>query len=133
MSFQPSPSALWWIKNKRYFLYFLREISGVIAGLYVFFIAIFIPFSGYLFKFPYSAPSPIFEKIFQYSTPVVFVFTLIHSISWLLIMEKLAPQRFIDTPLRRALLTIGVFSAWIFLSVFLFYFFIELQPLPLLE
>lgn len=68
---QQKPNHLWWTKNPRYFIYFLREFSGVLIAFYIL---------GILY-FGQSS----------WLTWIGLTGAIIHTLTWLYVMPRLLP------------------------------------------
>lgn len=87
----------WWTKNPRYFLYFLREFSGVLIALYLVGMTFF--------------PHPYFHYL-------GLIGSLIHSVTWLSVMPQLL--RWKPSKLQKNVIHILLLSAWLIISYLIF-------------
>lgn len=95
----------WFLKNPRYFIYFLREFTGVIISLY---------FLAQLFGTTTAL------------TPLVFAAAMLHSLTWFWVTTKIMPLP--DKFAVRIAAFIGLLGAWAAASYLIFYFFYEATP-----
>ena len=78
---QSKLSPFWWTRNSRYFIYFLRELSGPVLALYaVIFIIWWIFDPAMIFTF---------NGAFQVLSWVALVFALIHALTWFWVTSKI--------------------------------------------
>lgn len=96
MSFPPHISRLWWLKNIRYFIYFVREFSGVVIAGYMFYLMyLMIRLKFGLYKegeIPMVNPFHYFGSFVPISF-VAFIFALFHALTWLYVMAKITPVK----------------------------------------
>lgn len=82
---------MWWTGNIRYFLYFVREVAGIVIGICAF---IFITATLNLFVASFSDDKQTGFFIFavmQYTTYVAFAAAIIHTLTWLHAMPRIMP------------------------------------------
>lgn len=111
--FSQKTASGWFLKNPRYFIYFLREFTGVIISLY-FLAQLFGTASWWTLNFTAAL------------TPLVFAAAILHSITWFWVTTKIMPLPD-KLPLRIAAF-IGLLGAWAAASYLIFYFFYETTP-----
>ena len=128
MTFTPKFSPLWWTRNLRYFIYFLRESTGVFIALYL------LVYVGKL-THTWSDPGPISQsilwnvstKLLPWLSPIALAAAIFHTITWFWVTVKISP-----IPLPRWLQIIGflgLISAWLTISYFLLGNFYGVHPL----
>lgn len=96
-------SPLWWTQNIRYFIYFIRELSGVIIAFAVMYF-IFLPLRKY--------------AIDTIVYPIWFYASVIHSLTWFWAMTKLAP--FPPSLENRIILYMLILTTWAGISIIVF-------------
>lgn len=109
MNFQQKPSPVWWIGNIRYFVYFLRELTGVIIAFYMI----------YFLLCALADPTLAFTAGNTFATIswISFGAAVFHSITWLGVAVKISPVK-LNKPLQ-ALAFLALIGAWGGVSYFL--------------
>lgn len=107
--YEQKTSPLWWTANIRYFIYFLREFTGVLIAFYtVFFLA----------KAAFD-PELTFVKnpSFQIVSWIGLAAAVFHTTTWFWVTVKISP-----IPLKKPMQTlafIALIALWVVLSYFL--------------
>ena len=113
MNFEPTPSPLWWTKNPRYLIYFLRELTGPVIALYaLWFLGGAMADQTLAFTHGTS---------FRFMSGVGLFASIFHTLTWFWVTVKIAP-----VPLPRALQMLGflgLIAVWLGASFFLLHFF----------
>lgn len=120
---RPMP-ATWWLRNRKYFLFMMRELSSVFVALFVLL---------YLYEFFLLSKGPVVHGEFQRSLrsggfiafyAVALLFAVYHSCTWFKLTAKIQVVRLGRWTAPRALVTAGAFLGWIVLSAAVVYFFV---------
>lgn len=123
---RPIP-ATWWLRNRRYFMFMVRELTSVFVALFVLL---------YLYEFFLITKGEEVHRLFQQSlrsTPfiafyiIVFIFALYHSITWLGLVPKIQIVRLGRWTVPPALVAFGAYAAWIAASAVIVYLFLYLK------
>ncbi len=99
MTLEHSLSRLWWTKNIRYFVYFVREFSGVVIALYTLYLLYMmatrdvVSITGTASTIASIELNFINSRLFHALTGIALMASLFHSISWFYVMAKLTPVR----------------------------------------
>ncbi len=108
---RPMP-ATWWLRNRKYFLFMMRELSSVFIALFVLL---------YLYEFFLLSKGPLVYGAFQKSLRsggfiafyvVALVFAVYHSCTWFKLTAKIQVVRLGRWTVPRALVTAGAFVGW---------------------
>jgi fumarate reductase subunit C len=111
-------SRTWWTKNIRYFLYFIREFSGVLIALFtISFIAIVsIDQIGTKFNLQNLQISGFLKSIpFQIIEYLGLAGAVIHTLTWLSVMPKISPIKLPETQQKIAYL--ALIAVWLGISL----------------
>lgn len=121
----PSKSPTWWLRNFKYFLFMMREMSSVIIAL---FLLLYLYELFLLSKGP--EPHGAFQELLR--TPwfilfyvVAFVFALYHSITWFGAVGRIQVVRMRALTIPSALVTTSAFLGWVVVSVIIGDFFLR--------
>ena len=115
-SYVPTRPATWWLRNLKYFLFMVRELSSV-------FIAAFVLL--YLYEFFLLSKGASVHAAFQQSllTPVFLVFYVValafavyHSITWFGVVGRIQVVKIGSLKVPPALVTASAFLGWIVIS-----------------
>jgi fumarate reductase subunit C len=121
----PSRPATWWLRNPKYFLFMMRELSSV-------FIAAFLLL--YLYEFFLLSKGSTVHETFQLSLRsagfivfyvVALAFALYHTITWFGVMGRIQVVRLGKIKVPPALVTAGAFAGWVVVSAVIGYFFFK--------
>jgi fumarate reductase subunit C len=74
-------SSFWWFANIRYFVYFLRELTGPVIAFYVIYFLV-----SWLFDVTLNF---VGTELFNILTWITLVFAIIHTVTWLFVTGKL--------------------------------------------
>lgn len=83
-TYRPKMSALWWTRNRRYALYFFRELTGLVMAIWLFVLLwafLRLPGGGYA-----EARAFLASPAFTLFSAVVLGFSLLHSVTWFLLV-----------------------------------------------
>jgi fumarate reductase subunit C len=112
----PSRPHTWWLRNFKYFLFMMREISSAVIGLFLllYLYEIFLLSRGPEAHggFQELLRSPGFVLFYV----VAFIFALYHSITWFGAVGKIQVVRVGAWKVPPALVTAGAFVGWIVVS-----------------
>ena len=120
---RPMP-ATWWLRNRKYFLFMMRELSSVFVALFVLL---------YFYEFSLLSKGQVVYEAFQKSLRsggfiafyiVALLFAVYHSCTWFNLTSKIQVVRLGRWTAPRALVTAGAFLGWIVISVAVAYFFV---------
>lgn len=108
----------WWLKNRRYFLYMVRELTAVFAALWV---------VWFLIQLPQMAGSPEMRELWRTSTLrspgwvlfslVSLGFVLYHSWTWFNLAGAIICVKLGKRPIPGSLIISGMFIAWFLASL----------------
>ena len=91
---EQKPGPLWWTKNIRYLTYFIREINGILLGLFAFAWIILLIAVSFIWKNAWNSNMQ-FIAITNFLIPFLIWATLIssiiHTLTWLSAMPKILP------------------------------------------
>ncbi len=124
--YYPKMPAMWWLKQRSYFLFMIRELSSVFIGLFlvVFLIQIYQLGEGqesYMaFVQKLRSPGWIIFHI------VALLFALFHSITWFKSSSVVLQLKLGGREFSRGLVTWLHIGAWFVISVIIFWLFIVL-------
>ena len=116
----------WWLHNRRYFLFMIRESTSVFIALFVLL---------YLYQLFLISKGAEVHNLFQESlrsVPVVVLyaivlpFALYHSITWLGLMSKIQIVRVGRLTVPPFLVGLGAYLSWIVASAVIAYLFLTL-------
>ena len=102
----------WWLKNQRYFLYMIRELTAVFAALWVVWFLGLIPMMGSGRGFQGvigSMPLVVFNL-------VCLAFVLYHVATWFSLMGTVIYQRLGKTVISGASVTVPIVIVWFVVS-----------------
>jgi fumarate reductase subunit C len=85
------PSALWWTGNIRYFIYFVREVAGIILGLTTFVMLASAIAMLFLGSGGHRTGFFIMMDLVEYFIYILFGASIIHTITWLHAMPRIMP------------------------------------------
>jgi fumarate reductase subunit C len=116
-------TATWWLRNRRYFLFMMRELSSVFVALFALL---------YLYEFFLLSKGPAVHGAFQQSLrsgkfiafyAVALLFAVYHTCTWFGVMGRIQVVRLGKVQVPPALVTAGAFAGWIAASALVGYFF----------
>ena len=119
---RPIP-ATWWLSNRRYFLFMIRELTSVFVALFVL---------VYLYQVFLLTKGPEVYGLFQKSLRsgpfiasyvVVLLFSLYHSITWLGLVPKIQIVRLGRLTVPPPLVALCAYAAWVVASAAIAYLF----------
>ena len=123
--YKPEKSPTWWLRNAKYFLFMMRELSSAIIGLFLLL---------YLYEFFLLSKGPTVFNAFQASlrTPgfiffyvVAFLFALYHSVTWFAVVGRVQVVRVGKLTVPPALVTASAFAGWVVVTVALALYLVE--------
>lgn len=117
---EQKPGPLWWTRNPRYFLYFVREINGILLGFMAFAWIIILISVSLIWKYALNSDA-LFIAAVNFLIPV-FIWTtiissIIHTLTWLSAMPKILPLQL--TALQQKIACGVLLIVWLGLSFFL--------------
>ena len=123
---RPIP-ATWWLRNRRYFMFMIREITSVFVALFVIL---------YLYEFFLISKGAEVHGLFQESLRtvpfvifyiIVLLFALYHSWTWLGLTAKIQVVKIGKMTVPPALVSLGAYASWIAATVVVGYLFLNLK------
>ena len=122
---QPIP-ATWWMSNRRYFLFMIRELTSVFVALFVllFLYELFLITKG---KEVYE----LFQKSLRSGPFITFygialLFALYHSVTWLGLTAKIQIVKIGKSPPPPVFVSLGAYGGWIVATGLVAYLFLNL-------
>jgi succinate dehydrogenase subunit C len=116
----------WWLKNKRYFAYMVRELTAVFAALWVILFLVQIPLMS-------AGPEnlPVYLKWLRdwmlggwwplFSVVALFM-VVYHAITWFVLMGTVMWIRVGKRPIPAPLIVTAMFLAWLGISIVIGFF-----------
>lgn len=107
----------WWTKKLTYFVYFVREFTGVVIATYIFYLL-------YL----YAKYDPGYFKelhLFRPFTWIALIFALIHTVTWLYVTARIVPVRVGRVQIPQLILFIMLMGVWCGISMLLLLYFYD--------
>jgi len=117
-SYEYKPSKTWWLGNRRYALYMVRELSGFAVALYgfIFLAQLFTLSQGPL---AYNALlGVLLSPAGILLSTILLVFAIFHSLTWFDLTAKVQPPSMKGKPVPRKLVVTGTIIIWLFISYF---------------
>lgn len=119
---RPIPNT-WWLKNRKYFLFMMRELSGLFIAafvlLYLYGLSLLSKGQEVYGQFQESLRSGGFILFFV----VALIFAIYHSWTWFGVMGKVQVVRLGDQKVPERLITATALAGWFVVSVIVFFFF----------
>ena len=119
-------SATWWMRNRRYFLFMIRELTSVFVALFVllFLYELFLVTKG-------KEVHELFQKSLRTPPVVTFyvialLFALYHSLTWLGLTAKIQVVKIGKSTLPPGLVSLGAYLGWVFATAVVAYLFLNL-------
>ena len=118
-------SPTWWLRNRRYFLFMMRELSSVFVAAFVLL---------FLYEHFLLSKGPVVHEAFQASlrTPkfiafyaIAFAFSLYHTITWLGVIGRIQVVRIGSYKVPPALVTAGAFATFFAASAIIVYYYLR--------
>ena len=117
---EQKPGPLWWTQNPRYFLYFVREINGILLGFFAFAWIIALIAVSIIWKYAWNSGA-LFINTADILIPVLIwstiVSSIIHTLTWLGAMPKILPVQLSKRRQKIAYIILIIF--WLGLSYIL--------------
>jgi len=117
-TYEYKPSKTWWLGNRRYALYMVRELSGFAVALYGF---IFLAQLFTLTQGPIAYESLLRVLLSPAGillSAILLVFAIFHSLTWFDLTAKVQPPSMRGKPVPRKLVVTGTIMIWLFISYF---------------
>ena len=115
-SYVPTRPATWWLRNLKYFLFMMRELSSVfIAAFLILYLYEFFLLSkgaGVHAAFQQSLRTPVFILFYAVSL----VFAVYHSVTWFGVLGRIQIVKIGRIKVPPALITASAFLGWLVLS-----------------
>ena len=106
----------WWLKNPRYVLFMVREISSVFVALFVVLHLLYFMMMGAGGGADQSAleiwKSPVMIGLHV----VILLFALLHTVTWLALTGRIQVVRLGERVISPAMVTAGAFAGWLVVS-----------------
>lgn len=103
----------WWTRNRRYFLYMVREFTALPLALWLLWFLVEIQHAGG----GAAAYSPHSSTAFVIFSLVVLVFAVYHSITFLSLAGVIIHVKFMDRPVPARLIVASQFGLWFVASI----------------
>jgi fumarate reductase subunit C len=122
-AYYPHKSPTWWLRNLKYFLFMMRELSSafVAAFLLLFLYQIFLLSKGEAVHGAFQESLRSAGFIVFYA--VAFIFALYHSITWFAVVGRIQIVRLGKLTIPPVLVTAGAFIGWFVVSAAIAYYF----------
>jgi fumarate reductase subunit C len=120
-------SATWWMRNRRYFMFMIRELTSVFVAMFVLL---------YLYEFFLISKGAEVHGLFQQSLRsvpfiifyvIMLIFALYHSWTWLGLTAKIQVVKLGRMTVPPALVSLGAYGSWIAATVVVGYLFLNLK------
>ena len=122
-AYVPSRPATWWLRNLKYFLFMMRELSSVFIAafllLYLYEIFLFSKGSQVHTAFQISLRAPGFVAFYVISL----IFAVYHAVTWFGVVGRIQVVKLGKFKLPPALVTASAFGGWVATSVAIGFFF----------
>lgn len=122
-----SPGHIGWIKNPRYVIYVIREMTAVPLAFYGLYLLVLTYLAGSIKSGRTPSlwnPAEINNFLQTYNPAIQYIAltaAIIHSLTWFHALSKILP--FSQTPRREKILTIIIIALWLSFSYLIFTFF----------
>ena len=114
-TYKPEMPTTWWIRNPRYFLYMLREVTSIFVFLYA--LAFAVQFLLLADRGLFDAFREIFASpVFRAFTGVVLVMAFVHALTWWSLNAQVFQIRIGGRPLPKGAKVTGFILAWAVVS-----------------
>jgi fumarate reductase subunit C len=91
---EQKPDLFWWTKNTQCFLYFVREINGILLGFFALAWIIFLIAVSFIWKYALNS-NALFIGTANFMVPFLtwttLISSIIHTLTWLSAMPKILP------------------------------------------
>ncbi len=107
----------WWLRNRRYLLFILREASSIFLGLFIvqYIVQLALLAAG---VGPYDRYMSFIKSPAWVALNIVFlVFAIIHTVTWLSLVPAVTPVRAGKREVPRMGVTAGAIAFWLAVSV----------------
>ena len=119
--YQPRMRPWWWLHNRNYFLFMIRELSAVFVALFVliYLVGVYRLTQGEdAYQLYLSAlQTPSAQVLFV----VILLFSLYHTLTWIHLTPMIMVVRIGSKTVPPILVLIASYLAWIVISLILFY------------
>lgn len=124
--YYPKLPATWWLKNRRYFLFMLRELSSVFIAIFLVLFLLQIyqvsrgpdAYAAYLRRL--ESPGWIIFHV------IAFLFALYHSLTWFSLTARVQVVRLGAVTLPARSVYMGVIGGWLIVSAVILWLFLYL-------
>lgn len=117
---EQKPGPMWWTRNPRYFLYFVRELNGILLGFMAFAWIITLIWVSLTWKYALNSDA-LFIATANFLIPVLIgttiISSIIHTLTWLGAMPKILPMQLSALQQKIAYVILIIF--WLGLSYFM--------------
>ncbi len=117
-TYEYKQSKTWWLGNRRYALYMVRELSGFAVALYGF---MFLAQLFALTQGPIAYASLLRVLLSPAGillSAILLGFAVFHSLTWFDLTAKVQPPKLKGKPVPRKLVVAGNIIIWLFISYF---------------
>lgn len=116
-------SPTWWLRNIKYFMFMMRELSSAFIGafLLLFLYELFLISKGEAVfnQFQTSLRSPAFIVFYV----IALIFALYHTVTWFGVVGRIQQVKVGKTKVPPSLVTASAFAGWIVVSIAIGLFF----------
>ena len=120
-TYKPRMHPLWWLRNRNYFLFMMRELSAVFVALFVltYLVAVYRLGQGEDSYQLYvnALQTPIAKTLFV----VIFLFSIYHTVTWVHLTPIVLVVRIGRKVVPPGLVLVASYLGWILISALLFY------------
>ena len=117
----------WWLHNRRYFLFMVRESTCVFVALFV----LVYLYQLFLVSRGANVHDTFLESLrsvpFVVGYAIVLVFALYHSITWLGVAARIQIVRVGRLTVRPSLVALGIYLSWVVASAVVAWLFLNLN------
>ncbi len=113
-------SRLWWLRNPRYFLYMLREISSLFVFLYILVFLGLLLFLGNEASYE-ALRALVVSRPFVIFTLVTLAFALLHSATWWRLTSRVLQVPYWDRTLSPLTVLLLLLVGWALASLAVYY------------
>lgn len=112
-AYRPSMARGWWLRQRHYFLYIVREFTSVPLALWLLWLLFEIQRAAHGPKGFYASASPAFIAFSVICLP----FALYHSYTFLSLAGVIINLKLMDRPIPSRVIVIAMFALWLVASI----------------
>lgn len=113
----PRIPATWWLRNRRYFLFMMRELSSLFIAIFLILCLIQIAMVARGREAYESLIQTLYSPRLVGLYLVILVFALLHSITWFNLTSQILILRISGRIVPPMFVKVGGFAAWIIISI----------------